>query len=439
MKKSAKELKHLKPHPLAQKFPPRCSAGRAELKESLEAIGQKQPILVIDNKFIVNGNERFEILTELDKEVWIEPYRGARDDSSIMATILALNDGKGLSASQRAFLVMEAQPFLKNVTVEKAAKMYGISRAQVFAAQHLQKLSKRMAHRVRCGELKLWAAMKQVKHETAVKEIATLKDEAAISLKDCTLQHGDNLELMRSMQAGSVDCIFADPPYNQGWKYREDPTGDLMPEKDYLSLCSKWMSECARLLTDDGSLFVLINDAWTDQFGVLLRGTGLKRRSTIVWWESFANYRSAENAPTCVARYIHYYTKSDKPFFNNVELRDASDREKKYNDKRQSGIGKVPNNVWEISRNAGSFGSRAAGQGPGDAPQVPIEVPERCILLATRPGDLVLDPFNGWGMTGIAALLNSRRYIGIDRDKAGLDKSRKWISHEFNRLTGGKR
>jgi site-specific DNA-methyltransferase (cytosine-N4-specific) len=61
--------------------------------------------------------------------------------------------------------------------------------------------------------------------------------------------------------------------------------------------------------------------------------------------------------------------------------------------------------VWTI--NAGTFkGAHFA--------TFPIELPKRCIKLARKKGDRVLDPFNGSGTTGCAALELGRKYIGLD-------------------------
>jgi site-specific DNA-methyltransferase (adenine-specific) len=46
--------------------------------------------------------------------------------------------------------------------------------------------------------------------------------------------------------------------------------------------------------------------------------------------------------------------------------------------------------------------------------QKPVELLERIVLAASRPGDVVLDPFSGSGTTGIAARRLGRRYIGIE-------------------------
>jgi site-specific DNA-methyltransferase (adenine-specific) len=98
--------------------------------------------------------------------------------------------------------------------------------------------------------------------------------------------------------------------------------------------------------------------------------------------------------------------------------------------------GRLPPNVWPLVRITSQDEERCPWLSEkGNAPQLPRELPERCILLATNPGDLVLDPFNGNGITGIAAILNDRRYIGIDRDKKGLEQARRWIEHQIPQLS----
>jgi site-specific DNA-methyltransferase (adenine-specific) len=55
-------------------------------------------------------------------------------------------------------------------------------------------------------------------------------------------------------------------------------------------------------------------------------------------------------------------------------------------------------------------------------------------LASTNKGDLILDPFNGSGTTGVAALINDRKYIGIEYDKKYLDVSIKRIKDTDFRL-----
>lgn len=58
----------------------------------------------------------------------------------------------------------------------------------------------------------------------------------------------------------------------------------------------------------------------------------------------------------------------------------------------------------------------------------PVELPERAMALATRPGDLVLDPFCGVGSTCVAAAAMGRRWIGVDIDPEYVRIARQRLS-----------
>ena len=63
--------------------------------------------------------------------------------------------------------------------------------------------------------------------------------------------------------------------------------------------------------------------------------------------------------------------------------------------------------------------------------QKPIKLLERLIIAASKEGDVILDPFNGSGTTGIVAHVLKRQYIGIELDINYLELSKK-------RYLGGK-
>ena len=78
--------------------------------------------------------------------------------------------------------------------------------------------------------------------------------------------------------------------------------------------------------------------------------------------------------------------------------------------------GKQAKDVWESSLTKPS--EKKQGKHPT---QKPIDILEKIILASTDEGDLILDPFNGSGTTGIAASRLNRKYIGIDTEKEFLD------------------
>jgi site-specific DNA-methyltransferase (adenine-specific) len=97
-------------------------------------------------------------------------------------------------------------------------------------------------------------------------------------------------------------------------------------------------------------------------------------------------------------------------------------RQAKYGDKRAVSTGKNLDDVWTISRVAGTHSQRIQGV----STQLPIELPRRIVACASEPGDLVVDPFNGSGTTGAACQELGRRYLGIEQSErfAGLASAR---------------
>lgn len=58
----------------------------------------------------------------------------------------------------------------------------------------------------------------------------------------------------------------------------------------------------------------------------------------------------------------------------------------------------------------------------------PPELPRRCILAGSRPGDLVLDPFSGAATTGVVALELGRRYLGVELNPAYVAMSERRLA-----------
>jgi site-specific DNA-methyltransferase (adenine-specific) len=93
----------------------------------------------------------------------------------------------------------------------------------------------------------------------------------------------------------------------------------------------------------------------------------------------------------------------------------------KYNDRRANPRGRVPSNVWTISRVCGTFRERI-GAFPT---QLPVELLRRIVRTASDPGDLVLDPFSGSGTTGFACLELGCHYLGIELNGEYAETSRR--------------
>jgi adenine-specific DNA-methyltransferase len=115
-------------------------------------------------------------------------------------------------------------------------------------------------------------------HELVPDKSKSLTDN--ISLKDNLIIHGDNLKALKALlptYAGKVKCIYIDPPYNtgnEGWAYSDNVSSPMIKEwlgkvvdKDDLTRHDKWLCMMtprlkllSELLSDDGIIFVSIDD-----------------------------------------------------------------------------------------------------------------------------------------------------------------------------------
>lgn len=249
------------------------------------------------------------------------------------------------------------------------------------------------------------------------------KTESTGEVGKWTIMQGDCVDLLRAHTAKAARLIFADPPYNIGVNYGDGKEADQMPYAEYLSWCASWIDECKRVLTDDGSLWVMICDEWADHLGMILRVAGLHRRAWIKWYETFGvNQRN--NFNRC-SRHIFYCVNDPKRFvFHADAVNRPSDRQTKYKDKRTAGGGKIWDDVWQIPRLTGTAKERIAGF----PTQVPLAIMRAIVCCASDPGDLVIDPFSGSASTGHAAVEAGREYIGFEKQANYVEKSRKRLA-----------
>jgi site-specific DNA-methyltransferase (adenine-specific) len=228
------------------------------------------------------------------------------------------------------------------------------------------------------------------------------------------ITQGDCLEILKTVPVGSVRLAFADSPYNAGLDYGEGAKADRLPPDRYLDWGRQWIEAVPQILTDDGSFWVLISSEWADEFGCLLRRTGMHRRSWVIWHESFGVNNA--NGFTRSTRHLFHMAKDPKNFvFHSEPVTRPSARQVKYNDKRANPAGRLWDDAWGIDppipRVCGTFKERVAGF----PTQLPLALLTPIIGCSSDPGDLVLDPFCGSGTTGVAAIQLGRRFLGIEK------------------------
>lgn len=283
---------------------------------------------------------------------------------------------------------------------------------------------------------------------------------------------GDCIETMNAWPEDCVDLVFADPPYNIGYKY--DQYEDTRDDHDYIDWTKQWINGCAHLLKPTGSLYILIGDEYAAEVRLHLKALEhdhkLAFRNWIIWHYTFGQNarikfnRSHAHLFYCVGPAIFdsrlYQTTGGKieavdlPFaFNRDAVAVPSARQLVYGDRRANPKGKMPDDTWYLrpqdaekegleryfspeedtwylSRLCGTFKERQ-GWHPCQLPEALLE---RIIKLSSGKGDVVFDPFVGSGTTLAVAARMGRQWIGCELSDEYAAKAVERI--EYSQRTG---
>ena len=279
---------------------------------------------------------------------------------------------------------------------------------------------------------------------------AALRCNIRAMLEPNQIVKGDCVSLLNKHEAEWVDLVFADPPFNIGYKYHNYQ--DKKKTEDYLKFSADWMSAVHRALKPTGSFYVAIGDEYAADLCVIARRQiGFNLRNWIIWHYTFGQQTKKMFAKSHT--HLLYFTKQEEGFtFNADAVRVASARQTTYGDARANPKGKLPDDVWylrpqetgpeffaadsdtwNVSRVCGTFKEREGWHGC----QMPMGVLDRVIRASSNEGDLVLDPFNGSGTTCVSAALLKRKYLGIDQSEEYVAYAKKRLKHALAQSTNG--
>jgi site-specific DNA-methyltransferase (adenine-specific) len=241
-------------------------------------------------------------------------------------------------------------------------------------------------------------------------------------MKDFILKNGNCMEEIPTIE-GSVDMIFADPPYflssgngtvKIGKRYVNFDKGDwdrVRSKEDIYKFNYQWLSLCREKLKDSGTIWVSGTYHNIYEVANCMKDLGFKILNMIVWQKSDPPTTLTDQRFNFSAEYIIWARKCEKvAHYFNYELMKALN-----NGVHMPDVWKLPApGTWE----------KTCGKHPT---QKPLRLLYRIILASTKEGETILDPFAGSCTTGIAANLLGRKFIGIEQDEkfVALGKKRK--------------
>jgi DNA modification methylase len=252
-------------------------------------------------------------------------------------------------------------------------------------------------------------------------------ERQSVSLAKNQIHQGDCVNLLRQLDGGSVDLVFADPPFNIGYEY--DQYDDERESGDYLQWCGEWIREIHRVLKPSGTYWLAIGDEYAAELKIASQKAGFHCRSWVIWYYTFGV--NCVNGFSRSHTHLFHFVKDPKKFtFNrlNPQIRVKSARELVYADNRANPNGRLPDNTWIIrpqdaplsfspnhdtwyfARVAGTFKEREGFHGC----QMPEQLLARIIRTSSRPQELVLDPFGGSGTTLCVSKKLGRQWMGCE-------------------------
>ena len=238
-------------------------------------------------------------------------------------------------------------------------------------------------------------------------------------LKTDVIHRGDCIEVLRSLPDASVDMVFADPPYNlqlggdllRPDNSKVDAVDDDWDKFDsfaeYDAFSRAWLSECRRVLKPEGSIWVIGSYHNVFRLGAAIQDLGFWVLNDIIWRKSnpMPNFKGTRFTNAHETLIWAARSREQKRYTFNYDALKA------FNEDTQM------RSDWTLALCTGEERLKDDEGKKAHPTQKPEALLHRVLLAATRPGDVVLDPFFGTGTTGAAAKRLGRRFVGIERDE----------------------
>lgn len=258
-----------------------------------------------------------------------------------------------------------------------------------------------------------------------------------LDAREATIVKGDSLDLMSRLASESIDLVFADPPYHlsnggvtvSGGKLVPVDKGDWDASGGFsedVNFHRQWIAESYRVLRPSGTIFVSGTYHSIYRCGFVLEEAGFVILNDVAWFKPNAspnltrrNFAAAHETLIWAAK-----TKNSGHAFDYEAMKawDGTGDSLK-------NVGKQMRSVWGIPT------TPAREKRHGSHPtQKPLALLRRIVAAASKPGDLVFDPFLGSGSSGVAAVESGRRFLGFEKSDTYVELASRRISEALEAL-----
>lgn len=430
-----------------------------DMKANIKEFGVIQPILVNrSNMVVISGNLRLQIVRELGYDVVPVIFCELTVDE---LNIIALSTNKQRKKSKLdIFNEMEfikkyfnigqgsrtdLNPQLKEEADRKKSAMSGITKYEQDQMKKAEKLSTELF-----GDLAIDVLKSEISNldsgkgsiNSLVKRLEkqandqvnrqAVPDSYELNLGDVKV-FNHTCEDMFELADKTVTSIVTSPPYFAMRDYGngESELGLESDRNKYLNNLINIFNECKRVLKDDGSLMVNINEKVENgsyrgvvhQFVGEMLNNGWDLNDEIIWLKNNPVYTVGNRTVRSHEYIFHFVKKGCKSFYYDTELAKkvsdpngfcvyGTDNKPKFfsgMDFRGNALRTKVANTRELRKQCKEEGFHLT-----HSATFPLEVPTLLVLLTSKPGDLVVDPFNGTGSVGEVCRYSGRNYVGYE-------------------------
>ncbi len=428
-----------------------------EIRDNIQEFGLLTPLLVNLDYEIISGNLRHQIALDLGlKEVpivFIDVPAELNSVISISTNQFRIKTLVEIAAEVRFFdeyypirrgertdlnpqtKVVKAEKDLayKSVGQYKINKIKSIEKkVKQLHGDNLDKLNKELSkvdnEQITLNELdkKLDRELLKLNNEKVIpKNYEFITEKVKIYNSSC----GD----LYHLEDESIQTIITSPPYFQMRNYGtgKKQLGLEKEVKDFINNLCDLFEDAKRVLKSDGSLFVNINDcvingeyqSVPELFLIEMKRRNWKYVDQYLWLKTNVQFSPGNRS---VRNYepIFHFVKNNDYFFNNDWLTEFLDdnnsismgTKKKY-PKLVSGLDFRDNVLTNASSNTLELRNKCKSSGNflmEHSATYPLSLPLIFVLSTSKPGDKILDMFNGTASTGEVSVLTNREYVGYE-------------------------
>lgn len=370
---------------------PRLELDEETIEHYIDVFDQLPPVILYETergKLLTDGFHRHQAAKALGKKEMVAELRqGTYREAMEFAALANLQHGKPLTTKERS-RVAETMLLLHSDWADREiGRRCGTSQPTV------GNIRKRLE-----AEGRLIKTISRVGGDGIQRSVPAAnpepKPEPPPDPWDGMVLQGDTFDLLPTIEDGSIDLLFADPPYgilNEDWDKFPSP-------KDLMQFTRRWLSLALPKLKRTGRLYICYSQWYVHLLRSLMgrfeREFGLEYSNTIVW--HYGNMMTKANN-RCEYKIAHepilYYRATDAPKLDF------------------SVYGEEQGDVWDIATPQSNY-----NEGKDHPAQKPLELLRRVIATGCPAAGLVLDPFGGSGTTAVAASELMRGFKIIERD-----------------------